>query len=182
MALPATIYRASVQLADVDGNRYEQLQATLARHPSETPERLVSRLLAYALFYEEGLAFTRGVSAGDEPDLWLKEPDGRVALWIEVGLPEAERLVRASRHAGRVILLAFGNGRRRWEEAHLPRLAQASNLLVCGLEQSFLQKTVAGLERSIDWSLTVSGGMLYLETGGSTVEGALEILKEGSRK
>ena len=82
MALPSTIFRVSLQLADLDRNLYESLQTTVAQHPSETEERLVARLLAYALSYEPGLAFTRGVGAADEPDLWTKGPDGRVLLWI----------------------------------------------------------------------------------------------------
>ncbi len=75
MALPSTIHRATIQLADIDSDRYESLQATVARHPSETAERLTARLLAYALCFEEGLVFTRGIAAGDEPDLWCKGPE-----------------------------------------------------------------------------------------------------------
>ena len=115
MALPSTIFRASLQLANVDRNLYESLQTTVAQHPSETEERLVARLLAYALSYEPGLTFTRGVGAADEPDLWVKGPDGRVMLWIEVGLPDPERLVKASRHVGRVVLFACGASLPRWE-------------------------------------------------------------------
>ncbi len=99
MALPSTIYRTTVQLADIDRSIYETLQTTVARHPSETEERLIARLLALALFYEPDLGFTKGISATDEPDLWLKGADGRVQLWVEVGLPDAERIIKAARHA-----------------------------------------------------------------------------------
>jgi uncharacterized protein YaeQ len=177
MALPSTIYRASITLAGIDRGRYELLPATVARHPSETAERLVARLLAYALCFEEGLAFTRGIAAGDEPDLWLKGPDGRVQLWVEVGLPEAERLVKAARHAQRVVLFACGSGRPRWEEAHLPKFAAACNLTIYGLDWPFLQQAAACLERVIDWSLTVSGGTLYLTVAGETLEAPLAMLK-----
>lgn len=170
MALPATIYRASIQLSDVDRSIYESVQTTVARHPSETEERLAARLLAYALFYEPELSFTRGVAAGDEPDLWVKGPDGRVALWVEVGLPDAERLLKASRHAGRVVLLAFGSARWRWEEQQLPKLAGVPNLAVLGLDQGFLGSVVARLQRSIAWSLTVTEGALYLAVDGETLE------------
>lgn len=176
MALPSTIYRASIALADVDRNRYEQLQTTVARHPSETAERLVARLLAYALCFEEGLTFTKGIGAGDEPDLWVKGPDGRVRLWVEVGLPEAERLAKAARHAERVVLFACGSSRFRWESAHLPRLARVVNLTVYGLDQDFLQWIVARLERAVAWSLTVTEGTLYLCVGGETLEAPLSRL------
>src|SRR5512145_1334338 len=102
MALPSTVYKASVQLADVDRGVYETLQSTVAQHPSETAERLCARLLAMAIFYEPELAFTKGLSATDEPDLWVIGPDARVRLWVEVGLPDADRIIKASRHAGRV--------------------------------------------------------------------------------
>lgn len=176
MALPPIIYRASIQLSDVDRNRYEHLQLTVARHPSETAERLVARLLAYALSYEEGLSFTKGICAGDEPDLWMKGPDGRVTLWLEVGLPEAERLLKASRHAERVVLFACGPGRLRWESVHLPRLKRAGNLTVYGLDQVFLQHLVERLQRGIDWSLTVTAGMLYLTVANETMESPLTLL------
>ncbi len=170
MALPATIYRASIQLADLDRNRYEQLQTTVARHPSETAERLLARLLAYALCYEADLTFTKGICAGDEPDLWVKEPDGRVATWIEVGLPDPERLIKACRHAGRVVLFAYGPVRFRWEQQHLAKLAALNNLTIIGLEQEFLARLVTRLQRAIVWELTVTEGALYLSVGGETLE------------
>src|SRR5512136_652890 len=109
MALPSTIYRTTIQLSDIDRGVYETLQASVARHPSETEERLVARLLASALCYEDGLQFTRGICVGEEPDLWSIGPDGRVTLWVEVGLPEPERLIKAARHVERVVLLACGS-------------------------------------------------------------------------
>ncbi len=170
MALPATIYRARIELADTDRHRYQSLHCTVARHPSETAERLIGRVLAYALYYEPELAFTRGICAGAEPDLWVREADGRVRLWLEVGLPEPERLLKASRHAGRVVLVALGGGRPRWQAQHLARLAAVGNLEVIGFDQAFIGRLVAGLERVIDWSLTVTEGTLYLSAGGETLE------------
>jgi len=176
MALPATVYRATIQLSHLDRHLYESLQTTLARHPSETAERLVLRLLAYALCFEPGLVFTKGICAGDEPDLWTKGPDGRVATWIEVGLPDPERLMKAARHSGRTILLACGSGLERWGEQHLARLAVVSNLTVISLDQLFIDRLVARLQRSISWSLTITEGTLYLEVEGETLEGTLTLL------
>ena len=175
MALPSTIYRASIQLSDIDRGIYETLQTTVARHPSETEERLLARLLAYAIFFEPDLAFTKGVGAGDEPDLWVKGPDGRNTLWIEVGLPEAERLIKAGRHAARVALLACGSALPNWEKQHLPKLAAITNLTVITLDQGFLTSLTARLERAISWSLTITEGSLYLNVGDETLESALQL-------
>lgn len=177
MALPSTIHRATIQLADIDGSRYETLQTTVARHPSETAERLVARLLAYALCFEEGLVFTRGIAAGDEPDLWRKGPDGRVVLWVEVGLPDTERLLKAARHALRVVLVACGSGLPRWLETARPRLARLTNLSIVALDWPFVQQAANKLDRSINWSLTLSGGTLYLSVDRETLEGPLTVLQ-----
>ena len=170
MALPSTIYRANLQLSDIDRGVYETLQTTVARHPSETAERLVARLLAYALFQEEGLQFSKGISASDEPDLWSKGPDGRTLLWVEVGLPDAERLIKAARHAGRVALLACGNALPVWERQQLPKLAGVANLTVTTVDQSFINRLVALLERTITWEITVTEGTLYLQLAGESLE------------
>ena len=176
MAQPSTIYRASIQLSDVDRNQYESLQITVARHPSETEERLLARILAYALCYEAELTFTKGVGAGDEPDLWLKGPDGRVKSWIEVGLPEAERLVKASRHSEQVVLCAYGSSQAMWEKQQLPKLIGITNLTIICLDHVFLRDLAARLQRSINWSLTVTEGLLYLAIEGETLESAMQYM------
>ena len=173
MAQPSTIYRVGIQLSDIDRGLYETLQITVARHPSETEERLLARILAYALYYEPELAFTKGVGAGDEPDLWSKGPDGRVRCWIEVGLPDAERLVKASRHSEQVVLCACGSSLTVWEKQQLPKLAGISNLTVISLGQAFLGSLSKRLQRSISWSLTVTEGSLYLAIDGETLESSV---------
>lgn len=176
MALPSTIHRAVVQLSDVDHGVYETIQVTLARHPSETAQRLVLRLLAYALCYEPDLSFTRGICAGDEPDLWSKGPDGRVRLWVEVGTPEPERLLKAARHAARVVLLAAGPSRFRWDTLYREKLAAAAHIQVIAVDYAFVSKLAEGLERTLSWELTISDGSLYLTSAGQSFETALEIL------
>lgn len=174
MALPSTIYRASVQLSDLDRQIYEQLQTTIAQHPSETAERLLARLLAYALCFREELVFTKGVGSGDEPDLWSKGPDGRVQLWIEVGLPDPEKLSKSCRHVERAILFAFGSGLNRWLPQHQAKLASIPNLTVVGLDFGFLSQLAGNLQRVISWSLTVTEGNLYLTVGDQTLESSLQ--------
>lgn len=182
MALPSIIHRATIQVSDIDRGVYESLQATIARHPSETAERLVARLLAYALFYEEDVQFTKGICAGDEPDLWTKSPDGRVESWVEVGVPEPERLLKASRHAGRVALLACGNGNTisHWERQHLPKLAGVGNLTVVTVDQSLISRLAALVERTIAWEITVTEGTLYLQIGAESLESPISV-RQGER-
>ncbi|MDT8423928.1 MAG: YaeQ family protein [Desulfuromonadales bacterium] len=179
MALPPIIYRVAIDLADSDRDRYVALRATVARHPSETAERLIVRLLAYAWCYEEGLVFTKGISSGDEPDLWVKGADGRTQCWIEVGLPEAERLLKAGHHVERVVLFAYGSGLRRWKERHLPKLSRAENIVCYGVDDPFIAELVPRLERSLTWALTVAGGVIYLEMNGEAFATVLTLLSAG---
>lgn len=175
MALPSTIYKVSFQLSDVDRGIYESLQATVAKHPSETNERLVARLLAWGIFYEADLAFTKGICATDEPDIWLTGPDGRVMLWIEAGLPDSDRIVKACRHAERVALLASGKALSNWDQQHLPKLGGLSNLTVVSLDQQFINKLATMLERSLDWSMTITEGTVYLTVNGDTLETPIHV-------
>lgn len=174
MALPSTIFRASVELSDLDRQIYEQLSTTVAQHPSETPERLLARLLAYTLCYRDGLSFTKGIGSGDEPDLWSKGPDGRVQLWVEVGQPDPERLAKSCRHVERAVLFAFGPTAGRWLAQHQQKLAAVKNLTVLTLDFKFLSTLSVKLERVINWSVTVTEGNIYLATGGQTVETSLD--------
>ncbi len=162
MAQKATIYRAQFELSHVDRNVYAERQLTIARHPSETLERMLVRLLAYGLRYEEDLEFGRGVSATDEPDLWRREGDGRVIEWIEVGQPDAKRLIKASRQSGACRLFVFGDGAERWRAAQLEGMKAPDNLGVARLDDAFIKAIADGVDRQIRWSMTVSDGMVFL--------------------
>ncbi len=175
MALPSTVYKATLQLSDIDHGVYETIQTTVAQHPSETEERLVARLLALAIFFEPDLTFTRGLCATDEPDIWVKEPDDRVKLWVEVGLPDADRIIKASRHSGRVALLACGKSLTSWNQQHLPKLTMINNLTVASVEPSFINTLATHLERVINWSITITEGNLYLAVGTETYETSIQV-------
>lgn len=108
MALGATIHRVELELADIDRGVYGSHALTLARHPSETIERLMLRLLAWAMHADERLAFGRGLSSEEDPDLWLRADDGTIPLWIELGLPEERRLRKAASRAESVQVIAYG--------------------------------------------------------------------------
>jgi len=173
MAQRATIHRVQIELSDTDRQVYEDIQLSVARADSETPQRLVARLLAYCLWYEPDIAFTAGVGSGDEPDVWVKEPGGRVKLWLEVGLPDPVRLTKAARHCGQVALLAYGRRLPDWRRENQPQLARLDNVTVAALDDAFLEELVGLLDRAIVWSLTVSGGTLYLTCGATQLETTL---------
>lgn len=173
MAQRSTIHRVHVELSDTDRQVYEDLQMSVARADSETPHRLMARILAYCLCYERDIEFTGGVGAGDEPDVWVKEPGDRVKVWIEVGLPDPKRLTKAARHCERVVLLAYGNRLPRWQAEAVPELEKHPNITVTALEHRFLEQLVELLDRAITWSLTVSGGTLYLTSGKRQLETTL---------
>jgi len=175
MALPSIIYRTNLQISDIDHGIYETVQTTVAQHPSETEERLVARLLAMAIFYEPELAFTKGISATDEPDIWVIGPDGRTLLWVEVGLPDSDRIIKASRHAERVALLASGKTLSSWKQQHLPKLGSVKNLTVVSVDQAFINTLASNLERVINWSITITEGIMYLTTGDMTYQTAIHI-------
>jgi uncharacterized protein YaeQ len=175
MALPSTIYRANLQISDIDRGVYETVQTTVAQHPSETVERLVARLLALAIFYEPDVAFTKGLCATDEPDIWVIGPDGRALLWIEVGLPESDRIIKACRHAERVALLACGKALASWDQQHLPKIGNIRNLTIVSVDQVFINTLASKLERTINWSITITEGTIYLATDDVTHTTAIQI-------
>lgn len=170
MALKSTIYKAKLGIADMDRPYYGEHLLTLARHPSETDERLMVRLLAFALFADERLEFGRGISADDEPALWLKDYSGDVRLWIEVGLPD-ERLVRkACGRADAVVVLAYG-GRQvdAWWAKDGPAMARLDKLRVLALDSDQSKALAALAERGMEIQCTIQDSHVWLTDGPNTV-------------
>src|SRR5690606_38690646 len=130
MALRATIYKADLHIADNDRGYYASHALTIAKHPSETDERMMVRLLAYALLADadETLAFTRGLSDTDEPDLWRKDLTGAINQWIEVGVPDDRRVLKACGRADEVIVLAYGRNADVWWQGVRHKLNRANKL------------------------------------------------------
>ena len=179
MAQRATPYKVQLELSDTDQGMYTTLRMTVARHPSETEERLAARILAYGLWYEEALAFGRGLSDVDEPALWSRSLDDRIEHWIEVGRPSAERLVWCARRYPRVSLLAYGS-HRVWASGVLPQVAGLKNLNIAELPQDPLDRLAVDLPRAIDWGLMITDDVLYVSDADQQHELPLEWLL-GSR-
>lgn len=158
MALRATIYKAEINVADNDRGYYGSHAVTVARHPSETDERLMVRLLAYALWVQadERLVFTRGLSDTDEPDLWNLDLTGAVLQWVEIGLPDDRRLLKACGRSEQVIVLAYGRGVDVWWAGVRDKTARAGNLQVYALDAE-ATKALAGLaERNMTLSVNIT--------------------------
>jgi uncharacterized protein YaeQ len=158
MALRATIYKAELSIADNDRGYYGSHAVTLARHPSETDERLMVRLLAYALWVQadERLVFTRGLSDTDEPDLWRLDLTGAVQEWVEIGLPDERRLLKASGRAEQVVVLAYGRGVDVWWAGVRDRVARAGNLRVYALDADATRSLAALADRGMNLSVNVT--------------------------
>lgn len=172
MAIGATIYRFTIELADVDRNRYETLELRVARHPSESIRRMLARVLAYALEYEEGIDFGRGIGATDDPALFVKDLRGDLKVWIDVGQPSVERLHKASKLGVRVVVYAYADPSPLVAELAKSPIHRQHELELRSLPAALLDALEADLSRNETWSLTISEGALYLTRGDETLEAA----------
>jgi len=155
MALKATVYKAELQVSDMDRHHYGTHAITLARHPSETEERLMVRLLAFVLHADERLEFGRGLSAEDEPDLWRRDDTGVIEEWIEVGLPDTRELRKAAGRARRVEVLAYGRAAPLWWEQNREELSRIRNLRVRSLDPAELAMLTSLAARKMYLSCTI---------------------------
>ena len=174
MALNATIFKAELRIADIDRNYYRDHALTIARHPSETDERMMVRVLAFALHAHDALAFGKGLGADDEPDLWQKHLTGAIDVWNDVGQPDGRRVRRACGRAARVFVYAYGDrvvdawwGRTRGDLEHV------SNLSVLKLSSASSQAAARLAERTMRLDCTIQDGQIWLADATRTVEVAL---------
>lgn len=173
MTLTATVYTFEIDLADNDRGVYETLALRVARHPSETEEYLWTRVLAYALEYREGIAFTAGLSTPDEPALWVKDLTGTLQAWIEVGTPDAARLHKATKAAPRVSVYIH-----RDPTQYLARLSgetvhRADTIALWSVDRSLLAGLVARLERRVACALSLTDRDVFLAIGNDTLSGPI---------
>ena len=181
MALKSTIFKAEVHVTDIDRNYYGTHTLTIARHPSETDERMMVRVLAFILCASENLIFGKGLSSDDEPDLWAKDLTDAIELWIDVGLPDEKRVRRACGRANRVVVLTYG-GRvaDMWWQTNQSALKQQEKLTVYNLSPEISKSMAAHAIRNMQIQCTRQDGELWLTLEGESLHVIPEIRHAGS--
>ncbi|HUG21875.1 YaeQ family protein [Piscinibacter sp.] len=175
MALKATIYKANVQLADMDRNVYGDHGLTIARHPSETDERMMIRLLAFALNVPASndhgaLEFAKDLWDTDEPGLWQKDLTGQIEHWIDVGQPDDKRVMRACPRAGRVSVYSYSASTPIWWSGIATKITRASNLSVWQVDSAESQALAGLAQRSMQLQVTVQDGAVWVGDGRDSIE------------
>ncbi len=174
MALTATMFDVEVELSDVDRAVYETLSFKIAQHPSESVEYMLTRILAYCLEYTEGIAFTQGVSAGDEPAVVVRDLTGAIQAWIEVGMPDADRLHRARKASPRVAVYTHRDIRQLLGQLEGKTIHRRETIDIYPFERQFINDVAAMLERRTKMSLSVTERHLYLDVGGRSFTTVVE--------
>ena len=167
MALKATIFKAELQVSDLDRNHFATHTLTLARHPSETDERMMVRLLAFALDADERLEFGRGLSAEGEPDLVKRDLTGAIELWIDVGLPEEREIRKAAGRSERVKVYTYGRGANIWWKQNGEALSRLPNVDILFIEAS--GELARWADRTMKLACTVQDGGMYFSRGDDPV-------------
>jgi uncharacterized protein YaeQ len=181
MASNATIFKATLQIADMDRQYYQDHALTLARHPSETDERMMVRLLAFALHAHESLSFGRGVSAEEEPALWLKNLTGAIDLWIEVGQPDEKIIRRACGRARQVCIYTYGGrGADQWWEKNMATLKRLNNLAVLNLPLDGSRALTTLAKPGMQLQCTIQEGQVWMANGANTAHMTLTVLKDAA--
>ena len=168
MAQTATIYNVTIDLSDLDRGVFEALDLRVARHPSETAEFMLVRLLAYCLEYQEGIALTEGLSSGDAPALVVRDLTGRMTAWIEVGLPDAARLHRGSKLAGRAAVYTHRDVRQLLTQLSGAKIHRAGEIPIRAFDRVAIEELAALIERRASLGISVSGGELLVALGERT--------------
>jgi uncharacterized protein YaeQ len=173
MALGATLYNFDIELADSDRHVYESLALRVAQHPSESDEYLIARVLAYLLEFAEGIEFSRGVSDPDAPTIAIRDPTGAITAWIDVGTPDAARLHKASKAAGRVAVYTHKEPTQFLKRLADERIHRAEALELYAIDRRLVSALVARLERRVAFSVTITDRELYISIGKDIVTGAV---------
>ncbi len=181
MASNATIFKVALQIADMDRHYYQDHALTLARHPSETDERMMVRLLAFVRHAHDTLTFGRGISAGDEPDLWQKDLTGNIELWIDVGQPDEKDIRRACGRANQVFIYAYGGrGVDLWWEQNRDKLERTENLSVLNLALDGSRALAKLAQRNMQLQCTIQEGQIWIGDGQTAVQVELTVVKSAA--
>lgn len=174
MALSATLYRFQLELADIDRNVYESLDLRVAQHPSEDEERMIVRVLARAITHEQGLEFGRGLSNVEDPTLWTRSPGDEVETWIDIGMPTAERLHRASKRARKVVIVTRKDPSMLRKEWARRSVHNAQDIDVIRIDPKLVSTLAEELLRSVTWYVTIQDGLLSVAQGERNLSGTIE--------
>jgi uncharacterized protein YaeQ len=177
MALGATIYNFDIDLSDTNRNIYESLSLRLARHPSESEEYLVTRLLAYLLEFTEGIEFSRGVSDPEMPAIAVRDLTGAMKTWIDIGTPDASRLHKASKAAARVVVYTHKDPTQFLKQLAGERIYNSKALELYAFDRALIDALVARLERRLAFGLSVSDRDLYVSVGADNLTGTVQRLR-----
>jgi uncharacterized protein YaeQ len=169
MALGATIHTFAVQLADVDRGVYEELALRVARHPSETESYMMTRVLAYCLEYEEGIAFSEGISSTDEPAVLVRDLTGALMAWIEVGAPDADRLHHGSKLAERTVVYTHRDPAKVMAPWAGKRIHRSDAIVLHSFDAGFVDAAVVALERRNTMTVSITERELYLDLNGTSM-------------
>ena len=180
MALGATIYVFKIDLADSDRGVYQPLELRVARHPSETEDHLLTRVLAYCLEYTEGIAFSNGLFESDQPTIAVRDLTGALRVWIDVGAPEAARLHRAAKLAPRVAIYTNKDAVQLAARLGEERIHRVEAMELYAVNRDWLASLAARLTRRMEFTLTVAEGHLYLSLGEDTLAGVIERIRIGT--
>jgi uncharacterized protein YaeQ len=179
MALGATLYVFKIDLADSDRGVYQPLELRVARHPSETEEHLLTRVLAYCLEFAEGIAFSNGLFDSDQPTIAVRDLTGALLSWIDVGAPEAARLHRAAKLAPRVAIYTHKDAAQLAARLAAERIHRVEALELYALDRALLAGLASRLGRRMEFTLTVAEGNLYVSLGEETLQGVIERVEVG---
>jgi uncharacterized protein YaeQ len=173
VALTATIYNFAIELADVDRGVYESLTLKVAQHPSETEDRLVTRVLAYCLEYVEGVGFSRGISDPDEPAITVRDLTGTIKAWIEVGAPDAARLHKASKASPRVAVYIEKIPAIYLRQVAGEKIHRADAIEIYAIDRDLIAELVQRLDRRMTLSLSITDRHIFVSHNGTSIDGAI---------
>ncbi len=173
MAIKSVIYKVQLQVADMDRHYYADHALNIACHPSETLQRMMTRVLVFALNAHERLEFGKGISDTDEPDLWRKDLTGAIEQWIEVGQPEERRILKACGRAGEVKVYVYGSSADVWWKQIASKLTRASNLSVYQIEATVAEQLEQLCERTMQLQVTIQDGEVWMRNASDAVEATI---------
>ncbi|TKB43147.1 YaeQ family protein [Thalassotalea mangrovi] len=181
MAQKSIIYKASIQVSDLNREQYPHFQLTIARHPSETERRLMLRLLAFAHQYDEQLQLCKGISTDEEPDLWIKNYSEEIELWVELGQLDEKRLKKASNRARQVVIYCYGSASDIWWQKIQHKASQYNNVSIWQVNEEQSNALAQCLQRTMELQFTIDGSQVWVSDAEHAIQVDLKLLQDNSQ-